>query len=139
GAGLRQVAGTPVQGLARTLRSGTVEMAYEFARRPADLELVLVEEAVEVKADTRVRAAVLADRMTVEAEVLYDVRRGQLHELAVAVPAGFALARPPRGLDIREAPAVVDDPAAGTRTFRLGLATGLSGQGRLALVLERPL
>src|SRR5690606_14843563 len=61
------------------------------------------------------------------------------HELAVAVPAGFALARPPRGLDIREAPAVVDDPAAGTRTFRLGLATGLSGQGRLALVLERPL
>lgn len=137
--GLRQVAAGPAQGLANTLRAGTVERAYEFARRPAELALELVQEAVEVKADVDVRATIEADRMTLHAEVAYDVRRGKVHEVAVAVPAGFTLAQAPRGLDVREAPVVSDDEAAGARTYRFGLATGLAGQARLVLVLERAL
>src|SRR5215208_3504680 len=48
---LRQVAAAQVQSLAQTMQAGSVERAYEFARRPAELDLELVQEPVEVEAD----------------------------------------------------------------------------------------
>jgi hypothetical protein len=136
-AALRQVASSQVQGLADGMRAGSVERAYEFARRPAELELELVQEPVELKADADVRGIVLGDRMLLHADIAYEVRRGKVHELAVAVPAGFELAQAPQGLDVREAAVITDDGA--TRVLRFALATGLAGTGRLSLVLERPL
>lgn len=136
-AGLRQVQAGALTGLARTLGAGNVERAYGFARRPAALELELVQEPVEVRADVELRATVLFDRVLLQAEVAYDVRRGKVHELALAVPAGFELAQAPRGLEVREAPLVTE--AQGERVLRLGLATGLAGQGRLSLTFERAL
>ncbi|MCO5167932.1 MAG: hypothetical protein M9894_16435 [Planctomycetes bacterium] len=134
-AGLRQVQAGALSGLARTLGAGSVERAYGFARRPAELELELVREPVEVRADVELRATVLPDRITLQAEVGYDVRKGKVHELALAVPAGFELTQAPRGLEVREAPLVTE--GAGERVLRLGLATGLSGQGKLVLSFER--
>lgn len=134
-AGLRQVQAGALSGLARTLGAGSVERAYGFARRPAELELELVREPVEVRADVELRATVLPDRVALHAEVSYDVRKGKVHELALAVPAGFELTQAPRGLEVREAPLVTE--AAGERVLRLGLATGLSGQGKLVLAFER--
>ncbi|MBX3470567.1 MAG: hypothetical protein KF878_27180 [Planctomycetes bacterium] len=136
-AGLRQVQAGALSGLARTLGAGNVERAYGFARRPAALELELVQEPVEVRADVELRATVLFDRVLLQADVAYDVRRGKVHELALAVPAGFELAQAPRGLEVREAPLVTE--AQGERVLRLGLATGLAGQGRLSLTFERAL
>lgn len=136
-AALRQVAASQVQNLAGRMGAGEVERAYEFARRPAELELELVQEPVEIKADADVRGVILGDRMLLQVDIAYEVRRGKVHELAVAIPAGFELTQAPQGLDVREAAVVSEE--GGARVLRLALATGLSGPGRLALVFERQL
>lgn len=134
-AALRQVDTRSVAGLATALRAPAVERAYEFARRPAELDLELVSEPVEVKADTDVQAVVLADRTLVRAQVAWDVRRGKVYELAVRVPVDYELVSA-GGMDLRETSSVIL-PGEEARTLRFGLAAGLSGPGRLDLVLER--
>jgi hypothetical protein len=134
---LRQMGGAGLAVQAKQLGAGAVERAYGFARRPSPLRLELVSERVEVKAASEVRATVLADLYVVEAEVAYDVSRGKLYELAVLAPAGLDLVETPSGLDVREV--AVDAVAGDAKRYRLGLASGLSGSGRLQLTFARRL
>lgn len=143
-AGLRQVGSAELEDLAGMLSREAgqqghaavrVERAFGFARRPSPLDLELVEEAAEVSADVQVQAVVMNDRTRVRARINYDVRRGAAYELVVAVPAELELVGAPRGIEARE----IDTSRVegGVRWLRFGLASHLSGQAALELVLER--
>ena len=139
-AGLRQVASAELDELAGTLGRGAgqpvrVERAFGFARRPSPLELELIEEPAEVSAEAQVQAVILADRTRVRARIAYDVRRGAVYELLVAVPAELELVGAPRGVEAREVDA--GQVEGGMRRLRFGLASRLSGQAVLELTLER--
>ncbi|MBL4849518.1 MAG: hypothetical protein JKY65_28645, partial [Planctomycetes bacterium] len=127
---LRQVATSELSGVEPRVK--TLGWAFGFSRRPCSLELERVQEAVEIHAETKIRASVRPDRYAIDAEVSYDVRRGRVYEVRLLVPAGFALVSH-SGLAVREVDETPGEELGfpkGTVVYAFGLASGLEGTAR---------
>ncbi|MEZ6188740.1 MAG: hypothetical protein R3F62_27525, partial [Planctomycetota bacterium] len=123
------------QGLGNPRQPLEVASAYSFVRRPASLTLERVEEQLEVRVRDRLSVVVDASEVRMTADLDYEVRRGKAYELNVLVPAGFQLVGRQTRLDLRE---VGISEVEGGRVYRLGLGSGLKGDGEVRLEFVRP-
>lgn len=127
---LRQVSTGDLSGVEPSVK--TLGWAFGFSRRPCSLELERVQEAVEIHAETKIRASVRPDRYAIDAQVRYDVRQGRVYEVRLLGPAGFALVSH-SGLEVREVNETPGEKlgfAKGTVVYSFGLASGLEGSAR---------
>jgi hypothetical protein len=130
-AALRQVDPSELSSLAAFAGGSGPERAYAFTKRPAAIPLELVEDALELKATSRVLGVVRGDRYEVSADVEFQAKHGRTYELTVLVPSELELDGEPAG--VREHS---DEIVGATRRLTFGLAKALIAPATTTLKLK---